>query len=76
VHDGYSLKDLVRPDPARVRRNLSAVINFHKFREERLTTYQKYTDKTVRLPPGTPACPPTHPPTHPPVLGDGTPRQQ
>jgi hypothetical protein len=48
VHDGYSLKDLVRPDPARVRRNLSAVINFHKFREERLATYQKYTDKTVR----------------------------
>jgi hypothetical protein len=48
VHDAYSLKDLVRPDPSRVRRNMSAIINFHKFREDRLAMYKELTDKTVR----------------------------
>lgn len=34
-----SLQDLHKPDPQRLRRNLSAIINFAKFREEKLGIY-------------------------------------
>eukprot|EP00899_Mesostigma_viride_P008740 jgi/Mesvir1/17868/Mv12945-RA.1 len=37
-HD-FTLKDLYKPDHKRVRRSLSAVINFAKFREEKLAAY-------------------------------------
>lgn len=32
-------QDIHKPDPVRLRRHLSAVINFAKFREEKLVTY-------------------------------------
>ena len=37
----FSLRDLHRPDPQRLRRNLSALINFVKFREEKYVAYQE-----------------------------------
>mmetsp|Transcript_94711 Transcript_94711/g.230085 ORF Transcript_94711/g.230085 Transcript_94711/m.230085 type:complete len:458 (-) Transcript_94711:126-1499(-) len=40
------LKDLTKPDAKRLVRNLSAIINFAKFREERLGEYAKYTEET------------------------------
>ena len=49
VRDGFQLKDLAKPDPRRVRRNLSAIINFHKFREDRLKKYQGYSELTVSM---------------------------
>jgi hypothetical protein len=42
------MKDLLAPEPKRVRRHLSAVINFAKFREERLVMYAELAVK-VRL---------------------------
>lgn len=32
-------QDLYKPDPVRLRRNLSAIINFAKYREEKLVPY-------------------------------------
>ncbi|KAJ1562434.1 hypothetical protein HK096_009889 [Nowakowskiella sp. JEL0078] len=34
--EDFSLRDLIRPEPGRLRRILSSVINFAKFREERV----------------------------------------
>lgn len=41
----FSMKDLLAPEPKRVRRHLSAVINFAKFREERLVMYAELAVK-------------------------------
>ena len=46
----FSLKDFIKPTPERMRRILSAVINFAKFREEQLSEFEKYTSETVRNP--------------------------
>jgi kinetochore protein Nuf2 len=35
----FSMRDLHKPEPQRLRRNLSAIINFAKFREEKLVAY-------------------------------------
>ncbi|GBF91237.1 hypothetical protein Rsub_03557 [Raphidocelis subcapitata] len=35
----FGMKDVHKPDPARLRRHLSAIINFAKFREEKLVAY-------------------------------------
>ncbi len=48
VHD-FSMKDLLQPDPKRVRRHLSAIINFAKFREERLVMYSELAVKRDQL---------------------------
>ncbi|KAJ8608550.1 hypothetical protein MRB53_039604 [Persea americana] len=40
-----ALQDIIKPDAKRVRRILSAIINFAKFREERLEVYEKFTGK-------------------------------
>lgn len=42
------MKDLLAPEPKRVRRHLSAVINFAKFREERLVMYAELAVKVRR----------------------------
>jgi hypothetical protein len=34
-------QDLYKPDPKTVRRTLSAIINFAKFREEKVCTYEE-----------------------------------
>jgi len=48
VHD-FSMKDLLSPEPKRVRRHLSAIINFAKFREERLVMYSELAVKRDEL---------------------------
>ncbi|KAA0168256.1 hypothetical protein FNF28_02551 [Cafeteria roenbergensis] len=49
VSAGFCVRDLVKPDARRTRRNLSAIINFHKFRDERLAVFEKMTVETERL---------------------------
>ena len=39
--EDFSLKDVFKPEYGRTRRNLSAIINFAKFREERLIEYEE-----------------------------------
>lgn len=41
----FSLRDLHKPDPQRLRRNLSAIINFAKFREEKLIAYTELQEQ-------------------------------
>lgn len=47
VQSGFNVRDLSRPDPARVRRYLSAIINFHKFRELQLQSFVEFSDRSV-----------------------------
>ncbi|ORX86644.1 Nuf2-domain-containing protein [Basidiobolus meristosporus CBS 931.73] len=44
--DDFNLRDLLKPEPTHVRRILSALINFAKFREERMAMYEQYAQKT------------------------------
>ena len=39
----FTREDLARPDPKRLRKQLSGLINFAKFREERMELYQRIT---------------------------------
>ena len=43
------LQDLSTPESNRLRRNLSAVINFAKFREEKLQPYIEMQEQTAGL---------------------------
>lgn len=45
----FSLRDLYKPEPQRLRRNLSAVINFAKFREEKLIAYTELQEHFENL---------------------------
>lgn len=45
----FSWRDLVYPEKKRTIRNLSAIINFAKFRQDRLETFHEYLEKTERL---------------------------
>ncbi|RLN90561.1 hypothetical protein BBJ28_00022316 [Nothophytophthora sp. Chile5] len=47
--DDFGLQDLLAPSPKRVRRQLSALINFAKFREERLAAFSELTGRTDAL---------------------------
>ena len=47
--DCLATQDLCNPDANRLRRNLSAVINFAKFREEKLQPYIEMQEKTNEL---------------------------
>ncbi len=49
VPQGLTLAELTKPDLRVVRRNLSALINFHKFRDERLAVYQEHSQEHRRL---------------------------
>ena len=40
---------MIRPNPTRFIRNVSAIINFAKFREERLETHNEMTARTAEL---------------------------
>ena len=44
--DDFEIRDLIRPDPEKVRRILSAVINLAKFREERQPVFEGYLQKS------------------------------
>ncbi|KAI9501470.1 kinetochore-associated Ndc80 complex subunit nuf2 [Coemansia spiralis] len=41
--DDFSLRDMLKPEPVRVRRILSAVCNFAMFRDDRMPILEKYT---------------------------------
>ncbi|KAG4303079.1 hypothetical protein PCANB_000671 [Pneumocystis canis] len=43
--DDFSIRDLVKPEPVRVKKILSAVINFAKFREERMPVFEIHAQK-------------------------------
>ncbi|KAG7666604.1 putative kinetochore protein NUF2 [Nannochloris sp. 'desiccata'] len=45
----FSFRDLYKPEPQRLRRNLSAIINFAKFREEKLTAYTELQESFETL---------------------------
>ncbi|CAI5710958.1 unnamed protein product [Hyaloperonospora brassicae] len=45
----FGLRDVLHPTPKRVRRQLSALINFAKFREERLVAFSEITGRTDEL---------------------------
>ncbi len=45
--DTFSLSDLIRPEPLRVIAILSGLINFTKFREERLAQFEECTVQSV-----------------------------
>jgi len=45
----FSMKDIVDPDPKRFRRQLSGIINFVKFREDRLLMYTTLSTETDKL---------------------------
>ncbi len=49
VHAFLSLQDICKPDAIRLRRNLSAIINFAKFREEKLVPYAEMQEQTIAL---------------------------
>jgi kinetochore protein Nuf2 len=43
----FSIRDLIKPDPTRVKAILSAIINFVKFREEQSNVLDKYVERSV-----------------------------
>jgi kinetochore protein Nuf2 len=45
--DDFSIRDLIKPDVLRVKKILSAIINFARFREEQLSVFDKYTERSV-----------------------------
>lgn len=47
--DDFGLRDVLAPSPKRVRRQLSALINFAKFREERLAAFRELSLEADRL---------------------------
>ncbi|KAJ1962598.1 kinetochore-associated Ndc80 complex subunit nuf2, partial [Dimargaris xerosporica] len=47
--DDFSLRDILKPEPGRVRKIISAVINFAKFREEQMVIYDKYVNQADEL---------------------------
>jgi kinetochore protein Nuf2 len=44
----FSIRDLIKPDPLRLKLILSATINFVKFREEQSAVFEKYVERLVR----------------------------
>jgi kinetochore protein Nuf2 len=45
----FTLRDLTKPEYTRTRRNVSAVINFAKFREERVARYEATQGESVAM---------------------------
>lgn len=45
----FSMKDILKPTAARFREQISGIINFAKFREERIEVYEQHAQETVRL---------------------------
>jgi hypothetical protein len=48
VADGFTLREMIRPDPARLQKNLSGVINFQKYRDEKIEAWADHGRRTVR----------------------------
>lgn len=49
LQDFSLVKDLYKPEATRLRRNLSAIINFAKFREEKLSLFTELQDQSDNL---------------------------
>ncbi|KAJ3038898.1 kinetochore-associated Ndc80 complex subunit nuf2 [Rhizophlyctis rosea] len=47
--EDFSMIDILRPEGPRLRRILSAIINFVKFREERMQVFEMLTQKSVSI---------------------------
>jgi len=47
--ENFSIRDVIKPEPLRLRRDLSALINFAKFREDRMVLFEECTYQSVRL---------------------------
>lgn len=47
--DDFSLKDVLKPEPSRIRIIFSGVINFAKFREEQLIFFDEFSSKAENL---------------------------
>lgn len=47
--DFFTLQDLTRPDPARTRKILSALVNFAKFKQERQATVDEVAGRSEKL---------------------------
>lgn len=47
--EDFGMKDLIRPEPVRLRIVLSAIINFAKFREEQLGLMDELNRKSEEL---------------------------
>ena len=45
----FTIMDLIKPEYKKLRRNISAVINLAKYREEKLPAYIEFTQETERL---------------------------
>ena len=43
----FNLGDIIRPEPPRLRKVLSGIINFMKFREDKMDVYEKYDVEIV-----------------------------
>ena len=43
----FSIRDIIKPDATRVKKILSAIINFAKFREEQLPVFDKHIERSV-----------------------------
>ncbi|KAJ3095966.1 kinetochore-associated Ndc80 complex subunit nuf2 [Phlyctochytrium planicorne] len=43
----FSIKDIIKPEPLRIRKLLSGIINFAKFREERLSVFEDCTRRSA-----------------------------
>ena len=48
IHD-FGLKDIFKPEPNRLRMILSAIINFAKYREDKIAVFNEYVLNTVRI---------------------------
>ena len=46
--EGYTLKDLIKPDRIKVQKALSGIINLQKFRESVQDEYDGHVQKSVR----------------------------
>lgn len=45
----FCWRDIVYPDKKRTIRNLSAIINFAKFRQDRMESFNEYMERTSQV---------------------------
>jgi Leu/Phe-tRNA-protein transferase len=48
MHEGYTLKDVLKPDRLRVQKALSGIINLQKFKESVQDEYNEHIQRSVR----------------------------
>lgn len=45
--DDFTLRDMIKPEASRLKIILSAIVNFAKFRDEKLAVFDEHSAKTV-----------------------------